>query len=132
MTTVYYNNTCEDAHGPMFDWIQTYVADRVKQGTDLATISYYSQDCNGREPALPEWQQTFDRLASIFPNAKVGFGEIGLKSGTTQQLSDYARQYVTLRVNNPRYFGGFFYWYFNEQAVGSNKPFLGALTALFR
>ncbi|MDB5869693.1 MAG: rane protein, partial [Polaromonas sp.] len=73
--TLYYNQDCwERPANEMFTWANANVPYRMKQGLDYVFISYYEEDCNNLKP---DWQAVFTRLSAMFPNSKIGFGEIG-------------------------------------------------------
>src|SRR5206468_55531 len=73
--TLYYNAGCwNDASHEMFEWSARNLPPAIKQGIDYALISYYEDDCDGRRP---DWPAVFAKLASMFPSARLGFGECG-------------------------------------------------------
>jgi hypothetical protein len=111
--TLYYNQDCwENPQNEMFTWTEANVPDRMKQGLDYVLVSYYEDDCNGLEP---DWPPIFDRLAALFPNSKVGFGEVGTKFA--DRKASYVTRYYGLQIPQPRYVGGYFWWYFREDMV---------------
>ena len=125
--TMYYN---DDGKGtncyelPMDSWrtwAQTYLPARVRQGADYALFSYYPyQDCPGLNPT---WTNDFKLLESIFPVAKVGFGEIGTSSTraplSVQQnlIKSYYPMGTTSMAADPRFIGGYFWWNYVEQML---------------
>lgn len=115
--TLYYNAGCYDrAANEMFKWAGTNVPAYMKTGLDYVLISYYEDDCNGLKP---NWQQVFDKLRAMFPNAKIGFGEVG----TTRKAkkADYLTRYYTMKITTPGYIGGHFWWYFRQDMVPYTK-----------
>ena len=75
--TLYFNSTCTtDPTYEMIAWARKNLADRVKNGVDYLLVSYYPEDCTG----TPNWTNVFGQLHSMFPSAKLGFGEIGVKT----------------------------------------------------
>lgn len=125
--TMYYNddgkgNNCWQL--PMDSWrtwAQTYLPARVRQGADYALFSYYPyQDCPGLSPT---WTSDFKLLESIFPVAKVGFGEVGTSNtsdpSSVQQniLKTYYPMGTTTMAADPRFVGGYFWWYYAEEMV---------------
>ncbi len=125
--TMYYN---DDGKGtncyelPMDSWrtwAQSYLPARVRQGADYALFSYYPyQDCPGLNPT---WANDFKLLESIFPVAKVGFGEIGTSStsapASVQQnlLKSYYPMGTTTMAADRRFIGGYFWWNYAEQML---------------
>lgn len=111
--TLYYNKTCYDRAGnEMFAWTSRNIPAAIKNGVDYVLVSYYEDDCPG---PLPNWQSVFAQLGEVFPNAKLGIGECG----TTRKKykADYIRRYYLMAIDHPRYVGGHFWWYFNEDMV---------------
>jgi hypothetical protein len=82
-------------------------------------FSYYPyQDCPNLKP---NWPADFTLLESIFPNAKVGLGEIGtskvsapLSVQTNMLKNKYAK---VLTPPSPRFVGGVFWWNYVEQML---------------
>jgi hypothetical protein len=123
--TLYYNddskgNNCWEKPVDYWKtWATTYLSGTVRQNTDYALFSYYPyQDCPGLSPS---WNNDFASLESIFPNAKVGFGEIG--TSDTQAPKSVQQNMITTyypmvsSINDPRFIGGFFWWYYAEEMV---------------
>jgi hypothetical protein len=116
--TLYYNQDCwENPANEMFTWAQANVPARMKTGLDYVLVSFYDEDCPG---VYPNWNQTFQQLGNLFPNSKIGFGEVG-SSGTTAQKEALIRKYYSLYVSHPRYVGGYFWWYFKQDMVPYTK-----------
>ena len=105
----------------------------VREGIDYLFVSYYEDDCNGLQPA---WPAVFDRLGTIFPSARLGFGECGTIQ-LAQRVPMVQRYYggmnasdpafANMRITHPRYVGGFFWWYFSRDYA--NAPTYAALVA---
>ncbi len=124
--TLYYNENCwERPEHEMFAWTQANVPAEMRQGLDYVWISYYEDDCNGLQP---DWDAVFQKLATIFPNSAIGFGEVGTLNSARK--SAYLNRYYTLQVNAPRFVGGYFWWYFSQDMVPSTKPLWGELNTL--
>ncbi|MEO5607076.1 MAG: hypothetical protein ABIR13_05795 [Polaromonas sp.] len=123
--TLYYNQDCwSKPSNEMFKWSEANVPARMKQGLDYVLISYYEEDCNGLKP---DWPAVFQKLGAMFPNSKIGFGEVGTSSRT--QKADYLTRYYTMKINTPNYVGGHFWWYFRQDMVPSTKPLLQTLNS---
>lgn len=116
--TLYYNEECwEKPENEMFTWVDTNLPDRLKSGLDFVFVSYYEDDCNGLQP---NWAEVFKKLMGKFPNSKVGFGEVGSKIQGNKEA--YINRYYKMKINNPRFVGGFFWWYFIQDMVPESKP----------
>lgn len=125
--TMYYNddgkgtNCYEKPADSWRTWAQNFLPARVRQGADYALFSYYPyQDCPGLNPT---WTSDFKLLESIFPVAKVGFGEMGTgsTSAPASVQQNLLKTYYTMGANqmasDPRYIGGVFWWNYAEQMV---------------
>ena len=107
----------------MESWARTNVPTSMKNGLDYVLVSFYSQWCTGRPYTYaPDWNTEFANLRSIFPNAKLGIGEIGWDSSigrpsnanlTTLLQSDYKIH----PTNVSNWAGGGFFWEFGIAAV---------------
>ena len=86
----------------------------MKTGLDYVWISDYEDDCNGLQPA---WEPVFKKLAEMFPNSRVGFGEVGTKYSDRKE--SYIDRYYGMKVSVPQYVGGYFWWYFHSDRVPS-------------
>ncbi len=119
--TLYYNEGCASnkAH-EMFNWVQNNVPSDMKQNLDYVLVSFYPDQCNFEQP---NWQQVFTKLHQIFPNAKLGFGEIGTSNDNSSKSSKVKilQEYYGLDITVPNYIGGYFWWYFKEDMVPDTK-----------
>lgn len=116
--TLHYEEGCGASidHG-MFRWADTNLPSAMRAGLDQVLVSYYEDDCAGRQP---DWPAVFRRLAPMFPRAVLGFGECGTAhpaAKEAQLLRDYR-----IRIDEPRFVGGFFWWYFSEDMVPKTRP----------
>jgi hypothetical protein len=128
--TLYYNQGCwSNPANEMFYWASVNIPDRIKQALDFVLVSYYEDDCDGRQP---DWQPVFDQLAQTFPNSQVGFGEVGTDGNETEaEKAAYIQRYYGLQMENPQYIGGYFYWWFSEDMVPATRYLWGVLNALW-
>ena len=116
--TLYYNEGCfETPANEMFTWAAANVSADMKQNLDYVFISYYEDDCNGLQP---DWPTVFHKLALMFPNSKVGFGEAGTKTAANKQA--FITRYYNMVINEPNFVGGYFWWYFLQDCVPSTNP----------
>ncbi|MBI5532557.1 MAG: hypothetical protein HY898_07570 [Deltaproteobacteria bacterium] len=123
--TLYYNEDCwSQADHEMFTWTEANVPASMKQGLDQVLVSYYEDDCNGLQP---DWATVFQKLATMFPNSQLGMGECGTTDPAKK--AEYVHRYYTMKVAQPRYIGGQFWWYFRQDMVPSTLPLWTTLEA---
>jgi hypothetical protein len=126
--TLYYNQDCWSRKDhEMFSWTAANVPDRMKQGLDYVLISYYEDDCNGLQP---DWKPIFMQLHAMFPNSQIGFGEVGTRRAARKEA--YMTRYYSMNIDVPNYIGGYFWWYFKQDAVPKTKPLWNVLNGLLR
>ena len=127
---------CIDRSGggnDMFTWINqqfltspTTETEKIRRGIDYALISWYPDQCPGENP---NWPAVYAKLASLFPNAKVGFGELGTanpENGSSYEVNEISTYYPmgkTLASLPASYIGGYFWWHSAEEIV----PWPGSL-----
>ncbi|MBZ5595161.1 MAG: hypothetical protein LAP39_23190 [Acidobacteriia bacterium] len=116
--TLYYNQGCaKKPSNEMFTWVQANIPSRMMTGLDYVLVSYYEDDCKGLQP---DWPTIYQRLAVMFPNSKLGFGECGTKYKARKE--QYVKRYYGLKIDAPRYVGGYFWWYYKQDMVPKTKP----------
>jgi hypothetical protein len=121
--TLYYNEDCWSRKAnEMFTWAQANIPPRMKQGLDYVLISFYEEDCNDLRP---DWPTVFARLAAMFPNSRIGFGEIGTSDPTKK--AELLTRYYTMKIGQPNYIGGYFWWYWREDMVPWTQPLWNTL-----
>ncbi|HEU0145171.1 MAG TPA: hypothetical protein VFQ47_10330 [Nitrososphaera sp.] len=153
--TFYYNEhlgkRCwsNDAQGGneygMLKWAEKYVADQqMRDGLKYVFISFYQDDCKvlkGKKKVdAPGFADNLNKLAGIFKNAGVGFGEFAPQCHACEEdriccvgqqkefISRYYKDYDELiRPLVTKYAGGYFYWYFLQDMVPKDKPALAKL-----
>jgi hypothetical protein len=130
MLTLYYNPNCwEKPQNEMFTWLG---AQQVPTA-DFVTISYYPSDCNDFWPSAATWQSVFDRLHAKFPAATLAFGEAGQSANTLSQADAVAllQRYTAVQIAGDNFVGGYFWWYWAENAVPKTNAFwLGYAAAM--
>lgn len=136
--TMYYENPPTPGHD-MIPWIDANIPDGhpMRDGLDYVFVSYYEDENNGHQFSQYELNTIFSELSARFPNAKVGFGELGWGTNIPPEGSGDATRAVLLqrfygyRVPSvPAYIGGGFYWYFRQTAVPTTLPDWAVLNAL--
>jgi hypothetical protein len=110
------NNCWEKPEHQMHVWSFTHVPERMKQGLDWVLVSFYEEDC---ENISPDWDKVFSDLHAIFPNSKLGFGEVG--SSNSLRKETILRRYYGMNRIRPEFVGGFFWWYFKQDMVPKTK-----------
>jgi hypothetical protein len=117
--TLYYNHNCwEQPQNEMFRWVNEKLPYKIKYGIDYLLVSYYEDDCNNYQP---NWQQVFDSLHVLFPNAKLGIGECGTIVKAYKE--PYITRYYTMNITTPGYVGGYFWWYYRQDCIPyTSKP----------
>jgi hypothetical protein len=124
--TLYYNQDCwAQADHEMFAWATANLPARMRSGLDYVLISYYEHDCNDLRP---DWPAVFRRLAALFPNSRVGFGEMG--TDVASEKGDYLTRYYTMASPTPAYVGGYFWWYGRQDMVPRTLPLWSTLNGL--
>ena len=113
----------------MRDWAREMLPESVRNGIDYLLVSYREEDCNGHKPTVTELNGVFDDLGALFPNAKLGFGEIGATRG---DKSGYLSRYCTLPISHERFIGGYFWRYFVQDMVPSYKPMHNTLSDIMQ
>jgi hypothetical protein len=111
---------CAEApHYEMYAWVGKHIPEKLRRGVDYLLLSYYPEHSPGFSP---DWEREFARLGRIFPNAKLGFGELGLEEGAETEKAALIREFYSLRIGHPRYIGGIFWWYGKQDLVPRSKP----------
>jgi hypothetical protein len=138
--TLYANNfgpdNCGDGASELtpVQFGQEYVPTAVADGLDYVFLSYYPTQCHRREPTSQEVASYMQQLHAVFPNAALGFGEVGLpravkrKVTKAEQIMSWA---YSLRPGLPYYVGGYFWWYGAEDALRPGAPLAGPLREAF-
>jgi hypothetical protein len=148
--TLWYNDNCGNGPGELSPeaFTTAHVPARVRgtagsstvPGVDYVFVSFYETECTGGRPNVATWKTFFQSLHALYPNAKLGFGEIGLpfdidkwNSNTSnntpgegftaaKSIADFYYKLGPL-MNLSYYVGGYFYWYFQEDCVPKTKTF---------
>jgi hypothetical protein len=120
--TLYYNTGCtDDPRLGLYQWPKSYLSQGVREGIDYVFVSYWKEACQ----APPQWNEMMNSLGTIFPNSYLGIGECGTTARATK--ASLIRTFYTLRVDHPRYVGGYFWWYFSTDMVPKTKPLWSVL-----
>lgn len=125
--TVYYNEDCHSGSDEMWSWLSNNIATRIKNGVDYVLVSWWEEDCNN---LIPDWEVQFQRLGEMFPNSKLGFSEVGSYQNEAKRRTIMNRAYG-VEPNHPRYIGGHFWWFYNDDCVPKTKPLWTDLNNIF-
>jgi hypothetical protein len=94
---------------------ERYVSPTLADGLDYVLLSYYPTECGGRLPSAAEVKLQLEALHALYPNAALGFGEVGLPRPATRkadaQAESIMRWAYSLSPALPYYVGGYFWWY---------------------
>jgi hypothetical protein len=136
--TLYDDAGCGDGAGELgpLAFSRRYVPAAVRDGLDYLFLSYYEDDCHGIRPTAAAWTAYFADLHALYPNALLGFGEIGMNNQVTVRTMAAARSlisyYYGLPIKLRYYVGGYFWWYYVEDCLPyTAKPLWRALRAGF-
>ncbi len=108
----------------------------VREGTDYLLLSIYETACRpAQHPSAADLGDMLATLGDLFPSAKLGIGETGAqgvqdglpRDPTLKKKRRIAEYYygldAALRTRlGDRYVGGYFWWYYAEDAVPRRKP----------
>jgi hypothetical protein len=133
------NNCIATANGgnDMFTWIKTNFqttptseTEKIRNGLNYVLISWYPAQCNNMTPS---WPAIYEKLAAIFPNAYLGFGELGTANpdyGQPDEIALVNTFYPMVRNGivwpgtaaqiaymKAHYIGGYFWWYAAQEIV---------------
>lgn len=124
--TLFYSDYYRGSDREMATWAMQYLSATVRNGVDYVLVSFYTDSPRGEHP---DWAKQFAALGRVFPKAKLGFGELGLRKADFTLSDDEAgkaqliRRYYTMPSPLPgRYIGGYFWWTFRQDAIPKTKP----------
>jgi hypothetical protein len=134
----------------MYAWVDTYLKDAALRGRlNYVFISFYSDDCpilneDSTEENIKRWVEVFNTLTKTFGIAEVGFGEFAPQckldkcydkdkkeyhrlcddctSAQKKFIAQYYNVYHASLKKVPKYVGGYFYWYFPQDMIPSDRP----------
>jgi hypothetical protein len=131
-------NNCGDGTSELTpqQYSSRYIPASVRDGIDYVLLSWYPTQCRGLSGNVPVSTITAEvqGLHSLYPNALIGFGELGLpnptKSSTEAKAESIMAYYYGIAVSEPYYIGGGFWWYWDEDLSLPGMP--AALHNAFR
>lgn len=134
LTPIYEPNCWSQPWEDMIPWLQAHIVGPHPDeaaGLDYVMVSYYENDCNGHRISQAEFDSVFTQLHSMFPNAKLGWGEVGLPrrvgSANLAKAQSVLSYYYSLHPTDPAldavYVRGGMWWYGQEDLFPrSSKP----------
>jgi hypothetical protein len=118
LTLSYEPGCAGGASHDMWTWATRNIPPAMKQGLNYVLVSYYEEDCGNYRPATAEWTKVFSRLHTMFPHARLGFGEVGTHpADSAGDKRATINRYYRMRIAVPGYIGGYFWWYYAEDMV---------------
>lgn len=126
--TLYYNPNGVDGPGELtpLEFTDRYVTARMKAGLDYVWLSYYETQFNNYRPSPAVLTTLFEQLHARYPNAQLGFGEIGLphkvSNATLTQANGIMAYYYAVDPGLPYYVTGCFWWYGKQDVLSSGAP----------
>lgn len=124
--TLYWNVGCEaDPARLPLRWAEERIPPADAARLDWVLVSWYEDDCPG---AAPDWADAFRRLARLFPNARLGIGECGTADPARKEA--VLRRCYAIDAPEPRFVGGYFWWYFRQDMVPAGTPLHRVLAAI--
>ncbi len=116
-------------------YARRYIPASVAEGLDYVLLSYYPTQCGGVEPSAATLARELQELHAVFPNALLGFGEVGLPRPASRRTLSEASQIMhwaySLNPQLPYYVGGYFWWYGAQDALRKRAPLREALSLAF-
>lgn len=103
---------------------------------DAVLLSIYETSCDPiQRPSAEQVATILRELGSIFPRAELGIGEVGaqgIEDGKATNPSRATKEQIARRyygmhsqlktLVGPRFVGGYFWWYFVDDAVPRHRP----------
>jgi hypothetical protein len=135
---------CGDGEAELtpLEFSERYVPPAVADGLDYVLLSYYPSECGGRKPSAAEVAVAMEALHALYPDAALGFGEVGLPHPASARTKREAEAIMSWAYSLepgeagglgalPYYIGGYFWWYGWEDALKPHAHLAAALPAAF-
>lgn len=90
MPTTSARDHCGDGASELtpLDWSRRFVAPGIAASLDYVPLSYYPAQCGGAQPTPAKLTRYLASLHSFYPRAGLGFGEVGLYSGKSDNSGE--------------------------------------------
>ncbi|MFI5527589.1 hypothetical protein ACIA8O_03430 [Kitasatospora sp. NPDC051853] len=115
---------------------QQYVPEAMRAGLEYVWLSYYPTQCSPTTyPSAATVRAEVEQLHALYPNALIGFGEVGLPAKVRPSTLAKARTVMNWAYNlDPGldyYVGGYFWWYAYQDAFTGRRLLLPDLRGAF-
>jgi hypothetical protein len=114
---------------------EQYVPESVRDGLSYVFESYYPTQCEDTYPTNDQVTAEMDQLRALYPNALLGFGEVGLPRRAKARTLSTAAQVMSwaygLHPDTPGYVGGYFWWYAFEDVFTGKQLLAPDLSRAF-
>lgn len=115
---------------------QRFVPKAVRDGLSYVFESYYPTECENTYPTSAQVASEMRKLHRLYPNARLGFGEIGLPRPVTDRTLTKAETIInwaySLDPGLSYYVGGYFWWYAYEDSFTGKALLAGSLQNALR
>jgi hypothetical protein len=115
---------------------QEYVPASVRAGVTYVFESYYPTQCGSIFPTAVQVAGEMAQLHRLYPDALVGFGEVGLPHPASGRTLAAAEKVMTwayhLDPDLSYYVGGYFWWYGHQDVFSGKRLLAGSLVNAFR
>ena len=115
---------------------ERYVPRAVRDRLTDVFESYYPKECGNTYPTDAQMASEMHKLHSLYPNANLGFGEVGLPRPATRRTLATGEAVMHwaygLDPGLPYYVGGYFWWYAFEDALTGKELLAGSLRSAFK
>lgn len=135
--TLYFNPNNVDGSKELtpVTFTEQYVSADVRAGVDYVFLSWYPTQFKNYQPTNAILTALFQQLVSLYPNAQVGFGELGTPDKVSAKTLAAAEQimahYYALPALVPQYCGGYFWWNWVEDCLGAKALLANQIEAAF-
>jgi hypothetical protein len=133
----YATDHCGDGSAELtpVEYSRRYVPPTVRDGLRYVFESYYPTQCENAYPTNAQVASEMRKLHVLYPNALLGFGEVGLPRPATNKTLAAAEKIMSwaygLNPGRSYYVGGYFWWYALEDAFTGKKLLAGHLVSAF-
>jgi hypothetical protein len=130
-------DNCGDGSGELtpVQYSEQYVPTAVRDGLTYVFESYYPTECGNTYPTDAQVATELLALHALYPNARLGFGEVGLPRPVTRRTLATGEAVMAwaygLDPELPYYVGGYFWWYADQDAFKGKARLAGALRNAF-
>ena len=128
-------DNCGDGTGELtpVQYSEQFVPADVRDGLDYVFESYYPTECGASYPTDAQVAAEMEALHALYPNARLGFGEVGLPRPVNHRTLATGEAVMAwaygLDPGLPYYVGGYFWWYGSEDVVKGRAPLAGTFRA---